>query len=204
LDILFWMVEFEDGFVITEFDLDTGERHSYSEVENYGKKIKRVFWLPYRVSFVKKIKEKPLDDPIPTWLPHYELVIPDNAKVINPHRNVKIIHETKIKCLKCGNEFTEINETRQRENDTKHEILVVCPNCGAIDSFECPECGYLSWDLPHLEVCPKCNKKQNWKYKRFIINIYSDYMITYYKVGYELNGKKVMMTINEKGNVKVE
>ena len=209
MNTLFWMVELDNGEVIPLYDFKTGKKNKWSDIDE--DKVRKVVWCPFTNDLLVKMKSiidegKIEDVPVVNpFLPKYVVNIPKDAKIIPPNREVEYKTTNNLwVCENCGNEFGFYNEEGtyfKQKSDGK--IRIICPNCHYSDMFACEKCGYYIKDPTGIDICPKCGEKTHWKFTRFIHPTSKFEVHMWYNVGYVLDGVRVMINIDEKGNVKI-
>ncbi len=134
----FWVREYLDGRIETEFDLDTGQIRPWGPKTPEG--LKRAGWLPVTQDLAKKMKDFG-EFGIPTQSPSILVSLNPGDKLII-YKDCAVIQGFRGICKACGGAFRMFEESGS------------CPNCGARKSWRCPDCNKINDTI----VCPDCKK----------------------------------------------
>ena len=173
-DVFYWVVKIGDNEEVPQFDYNTG---SVNKIGNIPKKlIKGVSWRPFTNELVRKIDMNGgnrNDFIVNPYLPTYSINIPDGAfPLVEKMKEGTTSVLSLKKCLNCKHEF-KFNPKEHESIYVKHmgRSTITCPKCGLGDGFICRSCGNLMRDNTNSpEICPKCNKRARWVFKRYMTN----------------------------------
>ena len=199
METYYWIVEYNNGKIIPEFDFNTGKKNSFLKIPHDN--IKAIHFVPLTNDLIRKIKENYKGDDVfvSLRLPMISLQIPHSTVIIEPRRE-KHLHFRTIKfCSNCLHTF---------EPDDKHivksitgKIYFKCPICQKSVEYKCKSCGNIFTPEDFTGKC-SCGC-QNFSVIDYIKTKNISKINTFYITGYELKDFRVVVKIDEIGNVSI-
>jgi len=84
--VFFWVVEYENGKALPQFDPENGFENRWANVDL--KRVRRVGWYPFNFDLASKIKQATGQRVIPSDNPAYTISLKKGDKLILCRRNI--------------------------------------------------------------------------------------------------------------------
>lgn len=207
--IFFWIAEYTDGSIVSQFDLDDGHEILYKTVDQ--SRLRSLGWYPVTQKLATLVKNQVLR--VVPFLPHYRIMLgPDRKPIFHRQPHDHLVDS--YFCLICGFEWLVDDKPNMLGIPYSMKIVEavdqagsryrspVCPKCEAYTVYVCPKCK-TSRSRPFMKptepwICLECGQALPDKTK--IISY--EKRQTFYILGYEEAGLKHTMRIDDSGNMK--
>jgi len=220
-----WIVFFNDGSCLPQFDLETGEQHSFKLVQEaeLDGKLTKFGLFPVTFELSKKIGPQYYFD---GKLSHFILKLGPNQRLIGGIRREAQRFFSYSHCLKCGFKWQWMPNHKDQEigeaglpiygneesyysvmqPNGKAALEVICPKCGARNDLKCPKCD--KWwnkiDEKYTLQCPECKAIKEKRIQpsddHTIENIF---LLGWQETLPDNTNKKMIMFINTKGEFEI-
>lgn len=215
----FWIAFYNDGTILSQFDLDTGQEHLFKEIDQT--KLEKFGWFPITDELAKKISDPRFR--AASNLPYFLLRLRKGQRLIALRREYQRFFSYSF-CTKCGftwqwmpgqpdNSIGDAGLPRfgeayaySEEVNGKKIFELVCPRCGEKNYLKCPECNEW-WNKINNEgllQCPKCKKT----YTKMIKNSSDSKIENIFLLGWQETtpdgrNRKMIMFINQDGTFEI-
>jgi hypothetical protein len=208
--VFFWIAEYIDGSIVSQFDLDDGQEILYKTVDQ--SRLRSLGWYPVTPKLASLVKDQVLR--VVPFLPHYRVMLGPNRRPIC-HRQQHLHLVEAYLCLKCGCRWLVDDKPNMLGLSYSRKIVEavdqagsryrspVCPFCEAFTVYVCPNCK-TSRSRPFMKpadpwICLECG--QDLPDQTTLISFEERH--TFYVLGYEEAGQKHTMRIDENGKVEM-